>query len=232
MSPSPRWIGVRDDATLRILARRRIVAAANNAIRARRRFLIVLSGGDTPREIYRSLRDAETDWSHWHIYFSDERCVPQDDPLRNSRMAREVWLDHVPIPRAQIHVIPAELGPHTGARAAADDLRGVGAFDLVLLGLGEDGHTASLFSCRSPSAGPAPDVLPVVDAPKPPRERVTLSAARLSCAREVLFLIAGTSKQQIVARWHADEPIPASWIRPDAGVDVLLEATLLPRAKK
>jgi 6-phosphogluconolactonase len=232
MNPAPRWIGVRDYAALRVLARRRIVDAANNAIRARGPFLIVLSGGDTPREIYRSLRDAETDWSHWHIYFSDERCVPRDDALRNSRMAGEAWLDHVPIPRAQIHVIAAELGPHAGARAAADELRGVGPFDLVLLGLGEDGHTASLFSSRSPSAGATPDALPVIDAPKPPRERVTLSAARLSRAREVLFLIAGTSKRQIVARWHADEPITASWIRPDAGVDVLLEAALLPRAKK
>src|SRR6185295_18060576 len=111
-------------------------------------------------------------------------------PARNSRMADEAWLDHVVVPARRRHPIRAELGAEAAARAYCASLEAVAMFDLVLLGLGEDGHTASLFPGHDWGEAPdAPDVLAVFDAPKPPLERVSLSAARLSRAREVLFLV-------------------------------------------
>jgi 6-phosphogluconolactonase len=226
---SARWIGVADARALRQVAYRRILDAATRAIDRRGRFLIVLAGGSTPRAIYRMLRAADADWSRWQVYFGDERCLPTDDAERNSAMAANAWLNHVPIPRDQVHVIPAELGASAAALACGETLRGVGDFDLVLLGLGEDGHTASLFPGRGWGvAASAPDALAVFDAPKPPSQRVSLSAARLSRARAVLFLVEGESKRDAVVQWRTGADIPARAIHPEAGVDVLVESMLLP----
>ena len=218
-----RWIGFASLAEMQQAACRRIIDAARRAIAQRGEFLIVLAGGNTPRGEYRMLRAENADWAHWNVYFGDERCLPVDDAERNSKMAAIEWLDHVPIPKDRVHPIPAELGARAAALAYADTLRGVGEFDLVLLGLGEDGHTASLFPNHDWGTAPdAPDVLAVLDAPKPPPQRVSLSAARLSRAREVLFLVAGDSKREPIARWRAGEQLPAAAIRPAAGVDVLI----------
>ena len=223
-----RWLAVADVAELERTACRHIIDTAERAIKQRGEFLIVLSGGNTPRGVYRFLRERNAGWSHWNVYFGDERCLPADDVGRNSRMAADEWLDHVPIPKGQVHPIPAEFGPAAAALAYADTLRNVGEFDLVLLGLGDDGHTASLFPNHDWGTAPdAPAVLAVFNAPKPPPERVSLSASRLSRAREVLFLIAGDSKRDAVARWAAGENISARAIRPRAGVDVLVDAKLL-----
>ncbi|MFZ4537743.1 6-phosphogluconolactonase [Propionivibrio sp.] len=208
-----------------------ILSAAATAVSRCGKFQLVLAGGETPRDVYQKLRQADADWSGWHIYFGDERCLPAEDAARNSRMAGEAWLDHVPIPAAQIHAIPAELGAGRAAEAYAASLREVGDFDLVLLGLGEDGHTASLFPGNYWGTSPeAPATLAVCNAPKPPAERVSLSAARLSRARQVLFLISGEAKRGALADWRAGKEIPARSIAPAAGVDVLLEAALLRRA--
>ncbi|HID48483.1 MAG TPA: 6-phosphogluconolactonase, partial [Chromatiales bacterium] len=190
-------------------------------LRRRGRFRIVLSGGTTPRTIYRSLREGETDWTGWHVYFGDERCLPAGDPGRNDHMAREAWLDHVPVPGAQIHSIPAERGSEAGARAYGELLDAVDVFDLVLLGLGEDGHTASLFPGHPPGAEPeAPAVLAVHDAPKPPPERISLSARRLSASRRVWFLVSGAGKADALAAWQRGDDIPARYVCPPAGVDI------------
>jgi 6-phosphogluconolactonase len=223
---SVRWIGVADEDDLGEAACGRILAAAEAAISKRGAFLIVLSGGRTPIGTYRRLREAVTEWSRWHVYFGDERCLPTGDVERNSRLVADEWLDDVPIPGDQVHAIPAELGAERAAAAYADLLRGVGDFDLVLLGLGEDGHTASLFPRQAWNIEEG-DVLAVLDAPKPPRQRVSLSAARLGRAREVLFLVAGESKREAVARWRAGEALPAAAIDPECGVDVLVESALL-----
>lgn len=223
-----RWHAVSDVHELQGAAISALLANAAQAIRERGQFHIVLAGGKTPREIYHALGTAKTDWSAWHIYFGDERCLPPHDPARNSRMAREVWLNNVPIPAQQLHVIAGELGAHEAARQYAAVLGAVGDFDLVLLGLGEDGHTASLFPGHEWGSAPdAPDTLAVFDAPKPPPQRVSLSAARLSRARQVIFLVSGESKLRAVGTWRAGADIPARAIRPAAGVDVLLESALL-----
>ncbi|SBP87770.1 6-phosphogluconolactonase [Thiomonas delicata] len=223
-----RWHRVQNAAALPGEACRRIRNAASDAIRQRGRFLIVLAGGDTPREVYAMLRSVDTDWSRWQVYFGDERCLPDDDAGRNSRMAAQAWLDHVPIPHDQVLVPPAEQGAAIAASAYARTLRDVGEFDLVLLGLGEDGHTAGLFPGRDLGvAAEAPDVLPVLDAPKPPSQRVSMSARRLSRTRAVLFLVAGASKRHAVRQWRLGNDIPARSIRPESGVDVVIQASLL-----
>jgi len=223
-----RWHGFASVPELQADACTRIRACANGAIAARGVFRIVLAGGNTPRGVYEMLCRAITDWSKWQVYFGDERCAGANDPRRNSRMAREALLDHVPIPPANVHAIPAESGPIDGAAQYARLLHSVGEFDLVLLGLGEDGHTASLFPDHDWGvAKDAPDALPVFDAPKPPPERVSLSAARLSRSRAVLFLVEGRAKREAIARWRSGERLPAAAITPAAGVDVLTESELL-----
>lgn len=229
-----RWHGLPDPAAIDAEAARRILACAEAAIAARGRFLLVLAGGSTPRGTYARLARADADWTRWHVFYGDERCLPADNPARNSRMARNTLLDHVPVPREQHHPIPAELGPAAGAARYSALLAGIGAFDCVLLGLGEDGHTASLFPGLDPGLDPgaqrdAPDVMAVCNAPKPPPGRISLSARRLSRARSVLFLVSGERKRAAVMRWRAADPIPAAAIRPPGGVDVLIEAALLRR---
>lgn len=223
-----RWHVFPDDAALQANALARVLAAAQDAIAQRGAFDIVLAGGNTPRRLYRALRAAAADWARWHIWLGDERCLPVGDAERNSAMARAEWLNHVPLPAANFHAIPAELDGAEAAARYARELAGVDAFDVVLLGLGEDGHTASLFAGRDlGAAGAAPDVLAVHDAPKPPPERVSLSVARLARARRVLFLVAGESKRAAVAAWRAGADLPAAAIRPASGVDVLVEEALL-----
>lgn len=218
-----RWHDVADVQALQRAALGRILDAAARAIQERGRFRIVLAGGKTPRGVYRMLRTANAAWTDWQIHFGDERCLPREDAERNSRMTGLVWLDHVPIPVAQVHTIPAELGAERAAAVYGTHLQGVGDFDLVLLGLGDDGHTASLFPSHDWGEAPdAPDALAVLDAPRPPPQRVSLSAARLSRSREVLFLVVGESKRAAVARWRAGERLPAAAIRPAPGVDVLV----------
>ncbi len=223
-----RWHPVADASALQQAAYRWIVDASVRAIAERGRFTIVLAGGNTPRGVYAMLGHLDTDWSRWDIWYGDERCALPDDPERNSMMARVAWLDYVAIPREQIHAIPTERGAEVAAHAYADALRSVDDFDLVLLGIGEDGHTASLFPLHDlGAAADAADVLVVSDAPKPPPQRVSLSAARMGRAREVLFLVEGDSKRDAVTRWRARDDIPARAICPAAGVDVLVEASLL-----
>ena len=223
-----RWHAIADCWALQQLAIESILSGAAQAIHERGQFHIVLAGGNTPRQIYHGLCTANTDWSLWHIYFGDERCLPPLDPARNSRMAAEVWLNNVPIPPLQLHVIAGELGANEAARQYSETLRTVGDFDLVLLGLGEDGHTASLFPGHEWGTAPgAPDTLAVFDAPKPPSQRVSLSAARLGRTRQAIFLVSGESKHRAVTAWRAGKNIPARAIRPASGVDVLVESALL-----
>jgi 6-phosphogluconolactonase len=195
-----------------------ILNVASDAIAKYGSFLIVLAGGSTPKSVYELLSKEQADWAHWHIYHNDDRCLPADHPERNSLMARQAWLSHVAIPQDQIHDIPAELGNIEGAKAYAKTLEGVRTFDIVLLGLGEDGHTASLFPNQA--ADNSADVVPVFDAPKPPANRITMSQKRLSNAYEVLFLVTGAGKQQAVDAWRKGVEIPATLIKPQKGVDV------------
>lgn len=220
-----RWHIYPDVENLQAHAARAILRAAAQAIAARGRFTIVLAGGDTPVGIYLQLARAAADWSRWYVYFGDERCRPVGDAQRNDALAEDAWLNRVPIPRAQIYRIPAELGARAGAERYAQVVASVDQFDFVLLGIGEDGHTASLFPGCSPAGT---DALAVFDAPKPPPERVSLSAERLSRARQVVFVVAGQTKRQAVAAWRRGDPIPAAAVAPPGGVDILLDVGAWP----
>jgi 6-phosphogluconolactonase len=224
------WKRFESTAELRQCARDEILACADQAIRERGKFLIVLAGGTTPRDIYLLLRDSMTDWSKWHVYFGDERCLPPDHADRNSRMAEESLLQHAAIPAAQIHPIPAELGPDAAAEAYSLTLKDVGLFDLVLLGMGEDAHTASLFPGLAWETDPVMPAIPVRHAPKPPADRVSLSASRLSAARRVVFLVTGAGKRDAVRLWEEGIAMPVAAIRPESGVEVFLDAAAEPRA--
>ncbi|MCA1925993.1 MAG: 6-phosphogluconolactonase [Thiobacillus sp.] len=183
---------------------------AASAIAAHGRFHLVLAGGNTPRALYRELASRRAGDDKWHIWYGDERCLPADHPERNSVMAETAWLAESRIPPAQRRPIPAERGAKAAAADYAAWLDGVPAFDLVLLGVGEDGHTASLFPGRvwTDSA-----VLAVHDAPKPPPDRVSLSASRLADSQAVWFVVTGTEKREALQRWQAGEKLPAAAIR-------------------
>ncbi len=202
---------------------------ARGAIRDRGLFHIVLAGGSTPVAVYECLRDRNAGSEAWHVYFGDERCLPVGDSERNDKLAREAWLDYALLPPQQIYPIPGELGPEAAAAAYAEIVRPVERFDLVLLGLGEDGHTASLFPGHEPGAGPgAPETLAVHGSPKPPSERVSLSAARLSRTRQVFFLVPGAGKREALQRWRHREDIPARHIQPQDGIDLFVDAAAVP----
>ena len=207
----PRWRVFPDGETLATQLAQTILADAQACIDKRGRFTVVLAGGTTPRQVYARLAQAPADWSRWHVYFGDERCYPFGHPERNDSMARSVWLHQVSIPRANVHPISsAGWGPDAAARRYAEVLP-KGLFDLTLLGLGEDGHTASLFPGQVWGEGRlAPPVLAVFHAPKPPEQRVSLSARRLSQSRKVIFVVTGAGKAEAVARWKMGEAIPAS----------------------
>ena len=221
-----RWHLLQDARAVAREAARRILAAADRSLEQERAFRIVLSGGTTPGQAYALLRQAESDWSGWEIYFGDERCLPPEDPRRNSRMARDLWLDHVAIPPRNIHIIPAELGPEAAARAYTPVVSEALPFAMVLLGLGEDGHTASLF----PGHDHDPDELvhAIHQAPKPPPDRVSLSTRALSETAELLILVTGQGKREAVRRWQAGEPLPVAAITCRHGVDVLIDRSALP----
>ncbi|MCX7193176.1 MAG: 6-phosphogluconolactonase [Proteobacteria bacterium] len=189
----------------------RIAALAAQAITARGVFHLALAGGETPRRCYECLRELPVDWAQVHIYFGDERCLPVGDNQRNDSMANDALLRHVAIPQINVHRIPAELGAVQAATHYAEIMKQVGQLDLVLLGLGEDGHTASLFP-DNPAMDSAASVVAVFNAPKPPAERVSLGMTTVNAARQTLFLIAGAGKQQAIKRIAQGEPLPASQV--------------------
>lgn len=223
-----RWHLYPATSSLEYAAAQAIFNASQQAIRRHGAFHLVLAGGTTPRRVYELLRPLDTNWGAWHIYFGDERCLPADHVDRNSRMAAQSLLEHVKIPASQIHIIPAEKGADAAASAYAHTLSKIDMFDLVILGLGEDGHTASLFPGHDWGTSPhASASLAVHDAPKPPPERVSLSAHRLSQTRQLIFLVSGSAKQQAIGDWRKGKEIPAVAIAPACGVDVYLEERLL-----
>ncbi len=216
-----RWHVLEDAASVARTVAEKILAAAHRAQTERGLFRLVLAGGSTPRRTYEVLARADADWSRWAIYFGDERCLPPSHPQRNSRMAAEAWLERVPIPPAHIHAIPAELGPEQAARRYATVVENAVPFDLVLLGMGEDGHTASLFPGHEHD--PAEWVHAVHGAPKPPPDRVTLSVRALSAAHEAYVLVTGRGKCPALRRWRDGADLPVARIRSHTGLDVWLD---------
>jgi len=213
MRPEYLWNCLENSDQVAEIACNEILAAAKAAIAERGKFKLVLAGGTTPEKVYRLLAESSADWQNWWIYLGDERCLPVDHQDRNSMIAGEALLNHVGIPINQIFEIPAELGPEQGALAYRQTVADALPFDLVLLGMGEDGHTASLF----PGHQHDPDELThaVFNSPKPPPERVTLSAQALSNAQQIFILVTGANKRDAVKQWCADAALPIAAIKND-----------------
>ena len=185
-----------------------ILSAARRAIDARGCFKLVLAGGRTPIAAYSRLVGVPADWARWHCFFGDERCLPPADPGRNSLAAARALLARVPIPDGNRYPIASELGPVAAAAAYQATLATRLPFDLVLLGMGEDGHTASLFPGQPIPAGPL--VMPVTQAPKPPPERVSMTPKALAATHGMLILVTGSDKAPALAAWRAGRDLPVA----------------------
>ncbi len=187
-----------------------ILEAANQAINVRGIFRIVLAGGTTPEKVYRLLVNQECNWNQWHFYLGDERCLPENHEDRNSQMLQRTLFDSISINPHNIHLIPAELGAMVAAEQYSTDIKDSLPFDMVLLGMGEDGHTASLF----PGHEYASDQIAyaVSKSPKPPPERITLSVDTLSKNENLLILITGKAKQEAFNKWKAGVDLPIAHI--------------------
>jgi 6-phosphogluconolactonase len=182
--------------------------------RGRSPFRIALAGGSTPRPVYERLAELDLDWPSWHVWWSDERLVPPDDPDSNERLAREALLSRVPIPEEQIHPL----------RSLDDGLPD--RFDLVLLGLGHDGHTASLYPGHDEElADPGPLVQVPVPGLEPPHPRLSFSLPYLNAQPLVALLVAGEEKRDVLFRVLAgDESLPAGRLRAEETVVLADEA--------
>jgi 6-phosphogluconolactonase len=207
-------------------AAERFVRIGAEAIHERGRFLVALSGGETPRPLYERLAaSAKLDWSAVDVFWADERSVPPTDPRSNYRTVRETLLDRVAIPADRIHRIAGELDPLAAADAYEVELRGVlgagGRFDLILLGMGADGHTASLFPRHQALTETERWIVPVHASAEPPW-RVTMTLPLINAARHVLFLAAGAEKATAVRDLVDGKPLPAAMVRPRDGTVTFL----------
>jgi len=203
------------------------VTLAVQSIRERGRFLVALSGGSTPMALYRLLAREPIDWTRIHVFWGDERLVPPEDPENSYGQAWEALLKHIPIPTENIHRVASELDPVAAARDYASILREFAAppldwprFDLVLLGLGEDGHTASLFP-GSPVDATEPVIAVTAQYQGRPARRVTLTPLVFNAARQVIFLVTGANKavtlRGVFDDYNSSEQIPAKRIQPADG---------------
>jgi 6-phosphogluconolactonase len=205
------------------------VQQAQQAVRDRGRFSVALSGGHTPQRMYALLAgplfQERVPWQQIDIFWGDERCVPPDDPRSNERMAREALLDHVPVRSEHVHPIRCARAPQQTAEQYEAFLRGFFAgrparLDLVLLGLGENGHTASLFP-NMPVLEERERWVADVYVPEQELHRVTLTAPLINQAAVVAFLVAGADKAQVVSDvvQGPSDPrrLPAQLIQPHEG---------------
>lgn len=204
-------------------------ALADKAVSERGRFAAALSGGSTPKALYTILGKKpyadQIDWERVHLFWADERCVPPEQGDSNFRLAHELLISRVTIPEKNVHRIRGEEGAEQAAAAYEQDLRaffgadGYPAMSLVILGVGEDGHTASLFPGSLPVMENKRLAAPVFLGPRK-KDRVTLTFPVLNHAQQVLFLASGLSKQKIITRILQDgnpDELPAGLVHPTAG---------------
>ena len=190
-----------------------VIETLRAALTQRGRASFVLTGGSTPIPLYRLLAAdyrGALDWERVDFFFGDERHVPHDDDDSNVRMARETLLDGLHLSPDRVHPIPTSGTPEADARSYERTLRAyfdgaLPAFDLMLLGMGADGHVASLFP-GSPALDEAERWVVATESPpsSPVRDRVTLTFPALNASRTVLFLVAGASKHEALAAVHRD----------------------------
>lgn len=225
-APSPSLTVLPDSQQLAQAAAKLFQQLAQQAIASQGRFTTALSGGSTPEKLYRLLAlDDSLDWAKIHLFWGDERCVPPDHSFSNYRMVRQALLERSPIPPENIHRMYGELDPIVSASQYEQELRQLfptsKTFDLFFLGLGEDGHTASLF--------PGSPALTISDRwvahvahtqPPPPLvDRLTLTLPAINAAAQVVFLVSGAGKAPALkeALYPSAAPPPAALVQPTSG---------------
>ena len=213
------------------------VETANQSIAKRGRFLASLSGGNTPMQLYKLLGDSfhdKVDWTFVHFFWGDERCVPMDDAANSYGQTKKALFDKVNIPDENIHRVLSELEPDSAAKEYARTLKDFAEppldwprFDLVLLGMGDDGHTASLFP-GSPVEADSPTLSVTANYQGRPANRVTLTPKVLNSSRNIIFLVTGKSKaetlRRVLGNLYTPEELPAQRIAPtDGNLDWLID---------
>lgn len=200
--------------------------AAAQAIASRGRFHLVLAGGRTPLAAYHRLAQSDQDWSAWSLYYGDERCLPADHPERNSVMVAGTGLAST---AAEHFPIPVEDGCAQAAATYSAVIDRTERFDLVLLGIGEDGHTASLFPGRS---WPQKPVFAIDDSPKPPAARVTLGIETLQRSRSILVMVSGAGKAAAVTHWRNGDALPIARVTAAGATRVIIARESLPTGEQ
>lgn len=208
----------KDISELSQYAARSFIEIAKKSIEERGRFLASLSGGSTPMRLYELLGNQfqnEVDWPLVHFFWGDERCVPVDDSGNSYGQTKKVFFDKIHIPAENIHRVLSELEPASAAKEYADTLKAFSEppldwprFDLALLGMGDDGHTASLFP-GSPVNVDSPTLAVTANYQGRPANRVTLTQNVLNSSRNVLFLVTGRAKAVTLSRVLSDNYMPA-----------------------
>ncbi len=207
-----------------------IIGTIDDAVQNHGRCAIALAGGNTPRAIYRLLADEQfksrIDWNALHLFWGDERTVPPDHPESNFGMAQEALLSRVPLPEENNHRIRGEIPPQEASEKYTNDLRlfflnQPPQLDLILLGIGDDGHTASLFP-GTEAVTEAKKPVAAVFVPKLDTWRVTMTLPLINSAKKIAFIVSGSSKSQIVGNLlRLDKPEskwPASLVRPENAI--------------
>jgi 6-phosphogluconolactonase len=236
-----------DAGALSRAAAQYVVQVANESIVSHGRFTIALSGGSTPRKLFTLLANepyrSQINWELLEVFWADERNVPADDPESNYHLAQETLLRHVPIPANQIHRAPTE---ETDREAAAHKYEleikrvfgtdGIPSFDLIQLGMGPEGHTASLFP-HQPSLHESQRLIMPVTVPKPPPPRLTFTPPLINAARHIQFLITGAEKadtlQAVLEGPYQPDEYPAQIVRPPHGeVTWMLDTTVAAKLQK
>lgn len=215
------WQTEVDAAAVADAACRLIGMAARAAIADHGKFRLVLAGGSTPMATYERLAASGQDWKRWSLYYGDERCLPVDHPERNSQMVKATGLT---LRVARHYPIQTELGAKEAATDYRTRIKRAAPFDMVLLGMGEDGHTASLFPGHD---WPDKSAFAVKNSPKPPAERVTMGVSALQNCHSMLVLVTGESKIEAVRQWRNGDDLPVARVSNVGHAMVLVEKKCL-----
>ncbi|MBT8492707.1 MAG: 6-phosphogluconolactonase [Deltaproteobacteria bacterium] len=217
----PTWKTLPDGEAVAKAACKEIQSFAKKVLKRADVFKLVLAGGSTPKRTYQLLARSKTDFSRWRFYFGDERCAAPGHGDRNSVMAWRNLFEPAAIPPEHVLAMPTELGPRQAAEEYRHVVIAAHPFDLVLLGMGPDGHTASLFPgslCKPESL-----VVPVYGAPKPPPERVSLADYPIRSATHRLVLVSGKAKARAVRRWRRHGDVPIARVTEGVATTVLID---------
>ena len=207
------WHVHQDPATAATACAEHLAQRIMAVLETRERCHVALPGGSTPAACLSHLAEQPLPWDRVHFYLTDERCLPRGAAERNDRMIEQHLWHAITVPKTNLHPIPAELGAEPAAERYAILIDALERLDIILLGMGEDGHTASLFP-DNPALNDQRSVVPVHHAPKPPPERVSLGITTLRAAAERVVLATGPGKRDATDQVKAGVPLPINRIGP------------------